>query len=346
MEDNRFSKCKTLNDLYEVLQNVSFHELTEDEEERLVLVFEANLPNGAIVPTTPLNEESWTYISNVIADEIIGAAENEITAVEENNNNEEDITMNIKETINNAGETMKNAAKEAANTIGLEKEQAAEKLDKEMNTVKDSMLSVLKVVGEVLGFTDLYDYMLSTIYTDLNGTRDIRSFVDMRQHLYDATKSYIEGILSIDPEKDDLLKVIQLYYIIGKDVNGNPIKGHQSIFDAFFKAIVWIMKWSVRKLKEWGIAEKDAEYNILGSVGAGLSQFFGLVGAIITSVAKIAVEIVIIVGSYAGAAIIKAFAWVFNKLKNAFKKKPSSDADTEQRIADAEEEMEGLFKYE
>ena len=99
---NRFEKSKSLSDLYDIFATEEgiqlFSNLSDEELERVAVVFEANIPNKVDMPDVPLTEAGYAYIWNVVVEEIETNNDN----IKENL---EDETMKENQTINNAQET-------------------------------------------------------------------------------------------------------------------------------------------------------------------------------------------------------------------------------------------------
>ena len=92
---NRFEKVKTLSDLYNVFATEEgvqeYVNLSDEELERIAIVFEANIPEKVDMPDVPLTKAGYNYIWNVVVEEV---ETNDNEDNEEENENMEDVKMN------------------------------------------------------------------------------------------------------------------------------------------------------------------------------------------------------------------------------------------------------------
>lgn len=154
---NRFNNVKTLEALYNVFATEEgvqdYNNLSEEELERVAIVFEAKLPKGADMPDTPLTSAGYTYIWNVVIEEIETMPTVEEDEMEEITMMNETIKTN--ETINNTNmedKTMKNINEEVAATIETDEEMTAgEKARAFAEASKEGLVNGFKFVTETVG---------------------------------------------------------------------------------------------------------------------------------------------------------------------------------------------------
>jgi vacuolar-type H+-ATPase subunit H len=113
---NRFENCKSLFDLYNVFATEEgvqeYINLSDEELERVAIVFEANLPDKVDMPDVPLTKAGYNYIWNVVVEEV------ETNNNDNENSEEEEMNKNQKtqEAINKA------AAEKARSIVGASKD--------------------------------------------------------------------------------------------------------------------------------------------------------------------------------------------------------------------------------
>lgn len=79
MLGNRFENCKTLGDLYNIFATedvFEYNKLTDEELDRVALVFEANKPDKVDMPDTPLTVAGYTFVWNVTVDTVDSSIDN------------------------------------------------------------------------------------------------------------------------------------------------------------------------------------------------------------------------------------------------------------------------------
>ena len=220
-------------------------------------------------------------------------------------NTEEVIGMNIN-SINSKIEEAKRNAK----VFGEEATQDyVDRADASVNELKDMLVGTVKYIGDVLGFSGLYDELVN-IYTEN------RSLIKTAKTIDKAVKDTIEMLELVDPD-DKLGKVAALKQIVyGED--GSETEVRQSIFMSIAKAITWISKKVARKLRDWfGI---DAENNILGEVGAKIASCFMSISNVVINIGKATGSLLLYVGSFIVAAGVKAACFVICAIKGALTK--------------------------
>lgn len=259
--DNRFNKCKSLEDLYAVFASEEgvqdFENLSVEELDRIALVFEANLPKGVVLPTIPLNKAGYTYIWNVVIEEI------ETMPVEtEDENMEEDIMMNettkTNGTINNTSTNMED---ESMKNIEINEEVAAtteeevamgEKAKAFAEASKEKLANGFKFVtenvdvaaDEVKKMANMNDVQLEEYLKD-NGK-------DILDKIIDAVKKYsgkMKENADLFPSfKDRAVKADNIVELIKAVLDEEELTGWGK-----FKAIVKeLVRWLLRLLVKVG----------------------------------------------------------------------------------------------
>lgn len=109
---NRFEKAKTLSDLYNVFATEDgvqeYANLSNEELERVAIVFEANIPERTDMPDVPLTKAGYTYIWNVVVEEV------ETATIDNEEENMEEKEMKNRE----AGKAINNAQEQAQDILG------------------------------------------------------------------------------------------------------------------------------------------------------------------------------------------------------------------------------------
>lgn len=339
---NRFEHCKSLKDLYVVfateegIQN--FDNLLDNELERIAIVFEANIPINMDMPDVPLTKAGYSYIWDVVVD-IVEMEDDSMNKETMNNvtvdndaltqatidmfkKMEDDFMnkdINVKVTVDNVINNMKDAVNSAKVHIGDDKEDFINRCDDAINNVKNNMAPILGIIDGALGLSGLKDEICSIMYETLDDATSKNTFFKMAEKCRETINRKIEIISIVDPE-DKLGKVAALRYLIAEDSEGNKIVGTQTIWMAFAKSIVWICKKVHRKLTKW--FGTNPESNIFGSVGSSIAKVFGVIGNVIKNVAKVTGTLILFVGSYVIAGVIKlaqlvisAFKFIVSKVK-------------------------------
>ena len=332
---NRFQNCKSLCDLYNIFATEDgvqeYSNLSNEELDRIAIVFEANIPDKVAMPDVPLTEAGYNYIWNVVVEEVETMPESEDMA-ETNNILKEDVVMTnqeifkemmeeganpskaqkVKATIGNAIHNMKNAAKSARVHAGDDKEDFVNRCDSAINEIKDAMGPVLFVLDEALGCSALKEEICTIMYDTLGDTKTKSGFFKMAEKCRASISRTIKLISLVDPD-DKLGKIAALRVLIEEDEEGNKIYETQTIWAAFAKTICWICKKVSRKLKAWfGV---DAESNVFGSVGASIAQVFARIGNVVKNAAKIAGTVLSYAVSYTVAGIIKISSLIITAIK-------------------------------
>lgn len=349
--------------MYNVFSNEEgiqdFNNLSEEELDRIAIVFEANLPKGAVLPVTPLSEKSYVYIWNVTVEEVETAPIPDEEVVTDNNDfmkallEEEakkmgDSTMGNKEkaknVVNVTIENMKNAAKSAKVHVGDDKETFVNRCDKAINDVKNSMEPVLMFLDKTLGFNALKEEICGIMYDTLGNVKSKNGFFKMANKCRKAIEDKIEILSIIDPD-DEFGKIASLKQLVGyNSITAEEEYVDQTIWMSFAKSLVWACKKAARCLRRWfGV---DAENNILGVTGAAIAQTFAKVGNVIKNAAKIAGNFLLFVGSYAVAGtialvnfVIKAVKFVAEKIKGWSAKAKQKITNSEAATVEAENEI-------
>lgn len=329
---NRFETCKSLMDLYSVFGTEEgvqkYDNLSDEELDRIAIVFEANIPDKVAMPDVPLTEAGYNYIWNVVVEEVETMPED----MAETNLKEDCIMDNqeifrqmmeegtnpsskadkAKSAFNNAVNSMKNAANSAKVQLGDDKEDFVNRCDSSINKIKDSMGPVLNVIDEVLGFSGLKEEICKIIYDTVDGAKSKNSFCNMAKKCRETVERKIQLTAKVDPD-DKLGKIAALKVLIAEDEDGNKLYQTQTIWAAFAKTICWVCKKVSRKLKAWfGV---DAESNVFGAVGASIAQLFANIGNVVENCAKIVGTVLSYAVSYTVAGVIKITSLIITAIK-------------------------------
>lgn len=190
------------------------------------------------------------------------------------------------------------------NATGTAEEFAANN-DEGIQYFKEKLLVAAETAGRISGSKNLIAGLKRIIYDKLDGNPTKRRYSDAANKMNEEILGYVNKILNSDPEEEDLKKVVALRYVIGLDEDGNEIEGHQSIFTATLKGIVWLVKWFVTVFEP--VLSTDAKTNIFGWVGATIAKFVvGAVKAVGTGL-RLALNILILGISFVVTAIIMVF---------------------------------------
>jgi hypothetical protein len=345
---NRFERCKSLKDLYAVFTTEervqSFDNLSDDELERVALVFEANIPDLVCMPDVPLTKAGYNYIWNVIVEEIetepINNDENMEDEVMVKPNNVENVTMKdlfeaaLKETMEapkkakalvvNTAKSFEQAAYNVKVKLGEEKEAFIDKSDEATTKIVELAVPLLNSLDDLLGCSALKERLCRIIYKNKDA-KNKNDFFAMAKECREVIEEQIEIFKSIDP--DDKLGTIAALKVyvdeVGEDgtVTGKIVSSKQSIWSAFANAIVWVCKKVTKLVKKW--CDTNPETNVFGAIGASIAGVFATVGSVVKNAAIVAGNFLSFVGSYVVAGVIKcvdliitAFKWVVSKIKS------------------------------
>lgn len=224
---------------------------------------------------------------------------------------------------------------------GETREDFANRADASVNELKDTLMSTVKYIGDVLGMTGLYNEIVA-IYTSNRGV------IKTAQTIDEAVKDTIAILEDVDPD-DKLGKVAALKQVV---YDGDYEEEYtQSIFMSAAKAITWIAKKVARKLHDWKIFSTDAKENILGEIGANIANCFRSISNFVINVGKATGNLLLFAGSYViagaiklGCLVIRAIATVLSKIKGWIDSKlvkvtdddfDEEDYDFDQMVEDA-----------
>lgn len=248
--NNRFKNAKSLRDLYNVFASEEgmddFYNLTNEELERVAVVFEANLPFNTVLPVIPLNEKGYVYIWNVVIEEVetepTYIADEEVleeVAVEENE--EDDIMENI--AVNETAATTEEVTMgQKAKTFA---ENAKEKLVEGFQFAVENVDGVAEEVKKMANMND----------------------AQLEQHLTNKGKSVLDKIIKAvkgfaDEAQEDAVRFPMFKESCSRDVSraNNIIALIEDVLDkkelsgwGKFKAIVKeLIKWLLRLLLKVG----------------------------------------------------------------------------------------------
>ncbi len=339
---NRFIGSKTILELYTLVNRIKFTELTQEEAETMVAIFNANLEEGsADAVEYPLTKAGYDYIYASCSKAAKRARYAKLTKVKEARRNthcsganaqetttvkdgtavnfKEEITMNnpiinLKAALEKSAADIAAAKETVKVKVGEDTEEFKAKADDSITTCKNALMSVLSKLDELTGATALKESLLQVLYDETKDTTTARGFFDAASECRRIVYRYIDTVMAFDPDEYDLQTVAALRYMLAEDEEGKPT-GRRSIFTSFTNTVVWVCRKVSRTFKRW--FGTDASTNIFGSVGASLASIFGVVAGVLGSALKVALHTLIFVGSYIVTAVIKAVAWVWDMLKKA-----------------------------
>lgn len=363
---NRFEKCNSLMELFQVIfgeEMVDFSSLTNEEKKTLLEVYkDCNGPNAHMMAELTISnynaiiKNAYEIANNLkkVADDMNmkkKMEEEEMmtgTVANENSKTTGGKLENFKRAVDDSCNKINTAAKGVIVRVGEDANDFKTSSDNAITGMKDSLATVLEKLDMLTGFTSLKNTLMAIIYKDVNGAKSRTGFFDCAEELRKTVQSYINDLLDMNPDADDLKTVIALRYMLAEDENGNKIEGKRSIFKAFANGVVWVCKKVARKLKSW--FSTDATKNIFGSVGAGIASVFGVACGIIKGVVQLAITFVTFVGSYILSAIITAIAFVTEKISNwagkAKEKFSKKDAQEDEALNETLQEEENAEEHE
>ena len=363
--ENRFKGSKSILELYTLVNRIKFTELTQDEAETMVAIFNANLEEGsADAVEYPLTKAGYDYIHasckkaakraqyakltklkearrNTHSSDAVDAQE----STTENSGNavnfKEEITMNnpvtnMKAMMEKCAASMAAAQETVRVKVGEDTKELHGRADDAITTCKNALVSVLDKLDELTGATALKESLLQVLYDETKDTTTARGFFDAASQARTIVYRYIDTVMAFDPDEYDLKTVAALRYMVGEDETGKPT-GRRSIFTSFANTVVWVCRKVARTFRRW--FGTDASKNIFGSVGASLASIFGVAAGVLGSALKVALHTLVFVGSYIVTAVIKAVAFVWEQLKKAgnFVKSKVTKKDAVDDAADDEE---------
>lgn len=326
MLGNRFGTCKTLADLYAVFNNedvVDYTNLTQDELERVALVFEANRPDGIDMPDTPLTEAGYTFVWNVTVDTVETIIKNEEEKV---------MTGTVKGNVNAAVEEMMGKFAQAKSNIkaqaGETAEEYIERVDDSLNVVKGAFGNVLGILDNGLGYTAFKNSILEVIEAGQYGDSKHDIF-KMAKKCRELTEKYIQKVELLG-NPDDAQKLKELM----EGLNG------ESIFTMFFSTVYWMGKKVARKLRKW--FQVDEEKSVIGAICRSLSGFASILRAGITLIwntAKFAVSFIAAGVILVADVIVKAITTLVRKVKGWIADRRLEAEDLEEEFEEDEEDL-------
>lgn len=309
MLNNRFLNCKNFKDLYHVFETeevVEFHSLTEEELARVARVFEANMPEGAVLPVIPLNEQGYAYIWNTVVNTVEAEninveeeMEEEVMTENKNNGTMENNFAEFKGLLKEATETMFKGVQVKA---GKTKEAYVNQVDESFNVVKGALVTGAKKLSDILGYKALEEDVLGII--EAGGEKG--DLCEMAAEVVKRIDAEIE-LLKAWGNEESLKKAMTLEAAT-KDERG------KSIFESLIAGLIWGAKWVTKKLRQW--FQVDNEKSIIGAICRSLS---GLV-AVLREGAKLVWHTAKFAVSFVVGAAIKIGVWVFRTVKSVVEK--------------------------
>lgn len=364
---NRFLKCKTLFDLYNVFCKedvIDFEKLNSEEVERVVFVFSANKPENIEMPELPLTPAGYTLIWNVTADVVEAFIKSSIDKDTKENTEEKEMTnenATTKTNINMEGETMTDfrkdleqvaqdvaAAKDNVKTVGDDQnvQEFVDEADNSVNVINGGFGKLIGMLDKFTGLSDLKAEILDAYHAGERGdskhdllkiAEKIRVKIDSKLISIDKTISKGEK-LGLDTT--ELKKV--------KDVLVE-LKG-SNIFKKIVTGLAYVAKKVYIVLH--GVFEKQCERkDIFGSICRGIGEFVkalkdGL--KIVWDTAKFAVSFILAGIMIVAGPIVKAIASLVKNFKGWVEKKCKkiTEVINVPKEEDTEDEAEDEFEDE
>lgn len=219
MLDNRFEKCKFLEDLYNVFSSEegvdNFNNLSDEELERVAVVFEANLPKAAVLPVIPLNEAGYVYIWNVVIEEV------ETAPIPDEEDEANDNDMASEETIKNnmEDEEMYNRQREAEEDL-FSKFMNEEENKSSKERAKSTKWNFTTTFKE---FADKVKSIIDSLkFTGKNGEQsvdDCDKAVNKLKDLFMSALTSLDEILGCTALKNEICKI--MYDTVGNTRSRN-----------------------------------------------------------------------------------------------------------------------------
>lgn len=311
---NRFSSCKTLSDLYTVFNNTDafdYNSLSQEELDRVAIVFEANIPDKADMPDRPLTKAGYELIWNITIDTVEGVTNNTEETINPTNNEEETIMPGtVKTNVELAVEEMMGKFTEAKENLkvnaGETKEEYIEKVDDSLNVMKGALGTALNVLDKTLGYSVLKSAILDVMEAGTDGKSSKKDLFKMARKCRELIEEEIKN-LEFWGDEESFKKAIQLKALT-EDERG------KSIFESFVVGVIWISKKVTRKLRQW--FKVDDEKSVLGAICRSIAGFASILRAgvqIVWNAGKFAVSFVI-------AGVVKFVDWIVNAIKSVVAK--------------------------
>jgi hypothetical protein len=335
MLNNRFSKCKTLKDLYDVFNNedvFDYDNLSIEELSIVADVFEANLPDNVDMPERFVTRDGHEIISKagytLIWDVTIDTID-----MEENKMLNNGTGNLINETQNDINDAMKKFNDNTGH--GKKKGKTVEEADKYLANIQAALAKVLNFIDETLGFSPVKDAITGIIEAGLDGKSTPTAIKKMAEDCEKRIIEEAEFLMEFAADDVTFRNAIQLKALVE---DGR----RKSIFESFACGILWIADRMFDKLKSWYDNFKDKK-GLLASIFRGIVGFIGIV----SKGAKIVINCITKAVSYIIAGTIFAVCTIVNAIKGFVSKlkdweiKAEEPDDTEDELE--EEESDGVF---
>ena len=328
--DNRFEKCNTLVDVYNVLEKHGIvsncGNITTEEFSTLSKIYLNAYPDCTqvcFVDILKAADEAVQAAIDAAGDELLNLAK------------EAKIRHSMRGIFHRYTAAVKNATTIMLSCQGKTKEQVAGSLDDAVNEVNDATLALLEAIGNIIGCSGLKRELYGIMYNNLEGVRTEAGFLRMAENCRAAVGRYIKSLAIVDPE-DKLGKVAALRTLytyqgengtteVLKNADGEDVVVTQSIWTAFAKSLIWICKKAYKTAKAFFPSNTDdnTKKNIFHTIASGVGYVFGKVGNVIKFTAKACGTVLSYATSYIVAGVIgvvriviKPVIFVFNKIKS------------------------------
>lgn len=335
MGNNRFSKCKTLKDLYNVFsfEDVfDYDDLSIDELSIVADVFEANLPDNVDMPERFVTRDGHEIISKAGYTLIWDVTIDTIDMME----GKEMLNNGTENLINETEKDINDAMKQFDNNTGhgCKKGKTVEEADKCVANIQAALAKVLNFIDETLGFSPVKDAITGIIEAGLDGKSTPTAIKKMAEDCEKKILEEAEFLMEFAADDITFRKAVQLKAL----VEGGRRK---SIFESFACGILWIADRMFNKLKKWYDDFKDKK-GLLASIFKGIVGFIGFVSkgakVVINCITK-AVSYIIAGAIIAACSIINAIKGFVSKLKGWATKENEPDEDE----LEEEDEGDGVF---
>lgn len=231
--------------------------------------------------------------------------------------NKEGVVMDTaKRLTQEMSQKVKNFAGNVKVTFNEETGEIKSNLDDNLNVLKNTLVPAIGYIDGALGLTPLKNELCDIIYDYTANGKSKNSYIKMARKCREAINEQIE-LLDVD-DSEDFKKVVALRQFIGEDEDGQLVT--QSIFSAFAKGVVWLIKKAAKYIKGCPLFSNDPEVNLFGSVGAKIAGFIGEFFNVAKAIVGVTANIVKYAFSYAAAGLLKLGSIVVDFFKDVFSK--------------------------
>lgn len=333
MNKNRFTNCKTFEDLYskfsEIQDICDYNNVSADELETVAKVFEAHVEPREM-PDVPLTDKGYEYIWNYTIDTIENVLEekedvtmlNDTTKTNETVDGVEKGTGDIMTKFN---EKLKEAKINLTTGTKITNEEFVEKTDESFNTLKEAFGNVLNALDNVLGYSTLKGAILDMMEASMPNGSSREDIFKMAAKCRELIDNEVKRLQKWGGEKS-LKKALQLKALT-EDERG------KSVFESFASGIIWVVEKLFDKVK---IEDQKERKGIFSSICKGLSAFARVLKAGVT----IVWNAVKFVGSFVISGIVIISEIIYKAVKTAVEKVKDWATKKDNFIEDFEDDDE------